>query len=159
MHVVRFKSHRTSEMDKPPAYETVSEEEVILKDRELRSDRPDAYFHQSPKPKSGENTPPLLSPVSNVQSVSQLLGSLRFTPPDIMPTSHILGSTESGDNSTKVEYRDPVDNIDTTDSATSSAYTSPRLIDENSTTEAGAVGRSGNASTIKLRRVNHYGRV
>ena len=53
------KAQNSSDLSKPPAYSQVAEEEVILKGRETRSDRPRAYYHQSPKSSSSDTTLPL----------------------------------------------------------------------------------------------------
>ena len=94
------KSDRTSDPERPPTYEQVSEEEVIAKERALRSAKSDTHFHQSPKLKSSdiaqlfENKPPSLSPVSDL---SQSLQSLQFTPPNITATAYDLGSEAAVD--------------------------------------------------------------
>ena len=84
------KAHRTSDSDKPPKYEQVSDEEVISKERRLRSSETDIHYHQSPLTKTGSQDLSLYPPV--------------FDPQDTTAETHDLGSAEPGE--TKVEYVD-----------------------------------------------------
>jgi len=82
------KAHRTSDPDKPPRYEQVRDEEVILKERRLRSSETDTHYHQSPLTKTGSQ-------------------ELQFYPPvfdENTAETHELGLAEAGER-TRVEYR------------------------------------------------------
>ena len=53
------KAQSASDLSKSPAYSQVADEEVILKGCESRSDRPQVYYHQSPRTSNSDATLPL----------------------------------------------------------------------------------------------------
>jgi len=64
-HVVR--AHNVLDTDKPPAYSAIDHAEVIIKDRELHSDKPEVIYEVgSPRPRvsATDDTLPVSHPSS-----------------------------------------------------------------------------------------------
>jgi len=107
-----IKAHGASDIDKLTAYSIVKESEVILKDREVRSDKPDVHHHLLPATQTvsttDETLPFSLSPsylsasvtsLSATGSVSpssdelsKLLNSFHFQSLESTATAYDLGS-------------------------------------------------------------------
>jgi len=135
------KAQSASDLSKPPFYTQVADEEVILKGRESRLDKPEVYYHQSPKVSTVDETLPFESQRSqSVDSVSPrnrlsgLFNTLHVTSRDNTATEHVLGTSDlSATASAVVEYREQpsdtaasdTDTSNPTSSPTTSVYTSP----------------------------------
>ena len=130
------KSESALDTEKPPKYTLVADEEVIIQNRTLRSEKPDVHYHQSPKVKVvlDETIPLAKSEATGVEVVSQLLQSFRITQVDTTASTstHALGTGDITSEATSVEYRNPTgietDSSSQTSPATS-AYTSPVTFD------------------------------
>jgi len=93
------KAQSASDLSKPPAYSQVAGEDVILKGRESRLDRPHVY-RQSPRTSSSDATLPLdpskgPDSVSPQSDLSQRLESTHLTSPDNTASSDMMVKTTS----------------------------------------------------------------
>ena len=118
----------SSDTKRPPKYDTVCDEGVILKERRLRSSESDTHYHQSPKSVSSQDLS-LYPPVFDTQQETTA------------ETTYELGFAEARER-TKVEYRDLAENTDNVQT--------PDI------TETGAVGGSDPASSTSTNKLRSF---